>query len=149
MLRKVAGDEGFPHFSAVLGDGDEEIEAIGEAGVDVVEVGDADFAADRGGAVSLERLPEAVPGEVAEWEVGIALVVVLPGDLEARLEAVAQLLAPRDVIGGGEPFVDQIEHREQEQRLVGPFVRRAFLHGRGADVQVVESFDGRGEGGHG
>jgi hypothetical protein len=47
----------------------------------------------------------------------------------------------------GEAFVEEVEDREQEQRLVGPFVRRAFLHRRGADIQVVEAFDGLVEGG--
>ncbi len=149
VLGEVAGDEGFPHLAAVPGNGDKEVEAIGEAGVDLAEVGDADLAADRGGAVGLERLPEAVAGEVAEREVGIAPVVVLPDDVETRPEAVSKDLAPRDAVGRGEAFVEKIEDREQEQRLVGPFVRRAFLHRRGADIQVVESFDGLVEGGHG
>ena len=101
VMGKVASNEGCPHLAAVPGDGDEVVEAIGEAGVDLAEVGSADLAVDRGGAIGLDRLPETVTGEIAEREVGIALVVVLPDDVEARLEAVAQGLAPWDVVGGG------------------------------------------------
>jgi hypothetical protein len=40
MVRKVAGDESLTHFPAVFGNGDEEIEAVGETGEDLADVTD-------------------------------------------------------------------------------------------------------------
>ena len=57
-------------------------------------------------------------------------------------ESVAECLAPRDVLVSGEALVDEIECGEQEQRLVRSLVGRAFGERRGADIEVVETFDG-------
>jgi len=145
VLGEVAGDEGFAHLTSVFGQGDEELKAIGEAGMDQTQIGDPDFPADGGDAICLDRQPEAIPGEVAEREVGIPLVVVFPHDIEAHLEAIPQLLAPGDAVGRGEAGIDQIEDREQEQGFVGALMRRTLSDRRRADVQIVESFDGLGE----
>lgn len=144
-MRKIPGDEGLAHFSAVFGDGDEEFEAVGEAGEDLADVGNADFPANRGGAIRLKRLPKSIPGEIAEGKVGVVLVVVLLHDQEAGCEAVADFLAPGNAIRHGEALVDQIKRRHQQQRFVRFFVRRALLNRRGADIQVVEAFNGGGE----
>lgn len=146
VLGEVAGDKGLAHLTSVFGQGDEELEAIGEAGVDQTQIGDPDFPTDGGDAIGLDRQPEAIPGEVAEREVGIALVVVFPHDIEARPEAIPQLLAPGDAVGRGEAGIDQIEDREQEQGFVGSLMRRTLSDRRRADVQIVESFDGVIEG---
>ena len=74
--RKIPGDEGIAHELAVGGDGDEVLEAIGEAGEDVADVGDADFPVDGRGAIALEGLPETVACQIAEGQVRVVLVVV-------------------------------------------------------------------------
>jgi hypothetical protein len=64
---------------------------------------------------------------------------------EAGGEAVAEFLTPRNALGSGEALVDEIEGGEQKERLVGLLVRSAFGKWRGADAEVVETFDGGGE----
>lgn len=117
-------------------------EAVGEAGEDLADVGNADLTADGGFAVGFEGDPEVVAREVTEGKVGVVAVVELLDEQEAGGEAIPQRLAPGDAVGGGEAFVDEIEGGEKEQRLVGPFMRRAFLQRSYADVEIVEAFDG-------
>ena len=143
-IGEIAGDEGLAHELAVGGDGDEVLETIGEAGEDLADVGDADFPADRR-AVAFKGLPETVACQIAEGQIGVVLVVVFLDEQEAGSEAVAELLAPRNPLGSGEALVDEIEGGEQEERLVGLLVGRAFGKRRDADVEVVETFDGGGE----
>lgn len=85
---EVAGDESFAHELAVGGDGDEVLEAIGEAGEDLTDIGYADLAADGSGAVHFESLPEAIARQIAERQVGVVLVVVLFNEQEAGGEAI-------------------------------------------------------------
>ena len=47
--------------------GEEVLEAIGEAGEDLADVGDADFPVDGRGAVDLTGLPESIACQIAEW----------------------------------------------------------------------------------
>ncbi len=145
MVREVAGDKGLAHFAAVFGDGDEELEAIGETGEDFADVGHADLLADRRGAIGFKGCPKPVAGEIAEGKVRVVLVVVLADEIEAGGEPVANGLTPRDVIGRGEPLIDEIKGRHEQQRLVRLFVRRTLLNRSGSDVQVVETFNGGGE----
>ena len=145
MVREVAGDEGLAHFPAVVGDGDQEFKAVGEAADDLTDVGHADLPADRGDSIRLQRFPEPVAGEVTEGQVGVVLVVVFPDDQETGGEPVAEFLAPRNAVRCGQSLVDQVKRRHQQQRFVRLFVRRSLLGRRGADVQVVESFNGGGE----
>ena len=70
---------------------------------------------------------------------------MLADEIEAGGEAIADGLAPRDVVWRGEPLVDQIEGGHEQQRLVRLFLRRAFLNRSGSDVQVVKTFDGGGK----
>ena len=145
-IREIAGDEGLAHELAVGGDGDEVLEAIGEAGEDLADVGNADFTVDwRGGTVVLEGLPESIAGQIAERQIRVVLVVVFFDQKEAGGEAVADFLAPWDALGSGEAVVDEIEGGEQQKGLVGLLVRSAFLDESGADIQVVETFDSCGE----
>jgi len=145
VVREVAGDQSLAHFPAVFGECDEEFEAIGEPGEDFADVGHADFPADRRDAIGFKGCPKPVAGEIAEGKVRVVLVVVLADEIEAGGEAVADSLAPRDVVGRGEPLVDEIEGGHEQQRLVRLFVRRAFLNRSGSDVQVVETFNGGGK----
>lgn len=145
MVREVAGNEGLAHFPAVFGDGDQEFKAVGEASEDLADVEHADLPADRGDSIRLQRLPEPVAGEVAEGQVGVVLVVVFLDDQETGGEPVADFLAPGNVIRRGQALVDQVKRRHQQQRFVGLFVRRTLLNRRGANVQVVKSFDGGSE----
>ncbi len=145
QMREVAAHEGLAHELPVGGGGGEILEAIGEAGEDLADVGHADLATDGRGAVGLEGLPESIARQIAEGQIGVVLVVVLSDQQEPGREAVAQGLAPRDMLGSGEPFVDQIEDGEQKQRLVRSLMRTPLLHRRGADVEVVEAFDGGGK----
>ena len=144
-MREVAGDERLAHELAVGGDGDEGLEAIGEAGEDLADVGNTDLPIDGRGAVGLEGLPEAIACQIPEWQIGVVLVVVFLDEQEAGGEAVAEFLAPWDVLGSCEAFVDEVEGGEQQQGLVGLLVRSAFLKRRDADIEIVESFDGGGE----
>ena len=70
---------------------------------------------------------------------------MFPNEQEAGGETVAEFLAPRDALGSGQALIDEIEGGEQQQGLVRSLVRRAFLKGRDADIEVVEAFDGGGE----
>lgn len=142
---EIPGDEGLSHELAVGGDGDEILEAIGEAGEDLSDVGDPDFAADGGFTIGLEGLPESVTNQVAEGKIRIVLIVVFLDEQEAGGEAVAYFLTPRDAVGSREAFVDEIKGGEQEQGLVRSLVRSAFLQRRDADVEIIEAFDGSGE----
>lgn len=140
--REVTGDEGRAHELAVGGDGDDVLEAVGEPGEDLANVGNPDFAVDGRGAIALEGLPESITCQKAERQIGVVLVVVFADEQEASGETIAELLAPRNVFGSGESFIDQIEGGEQQERFVGFLMGRAFLHRRGADAQVVKAFDG-------
>ena len=51
-------------------------------------------------------------------------------------------MAPRDVVGLGLSFIDQIQRREEQQRLVGLFVGAAFLDWRRADAERIKALDG-------
>ena len=133
------------HELAVGGKGDEVLEAIGETGEDVADVGDPDFPIDWRGAVALEYLPETVTCQIAEGQVRVVLVVVFFDEQESGEEAVAELLTPRNPLGSGQALVDEIEGGEEEQGLVRFLVRSPLLHRRGADAEVVEAFDGGGE----
>ena len=145
MVWEVAGDQGLAHLPAIFGDRDQEFEAVGEVGEDLADVGHADFPADRRDTIGFEGCPKPVAGEIAEGKVRVVLVVVLADDIEAGGEPVADGLAPRDVVGRGEPLVDEIEGGHEQQRFVRLFVRRAFLNRSGSDVQVVETFNGGGK----
>jgi len=145
VVREVAGDKCLAHFSAVFGDGDEEFEAIGEAGEDFADVGDKDLPANWSDAVGFNGFPKPVSGEIAEGKIRVVLVVVLADEIETGGEAVADFLAPRDMVGRGEAFVDEIEGGHEQQRFVRLLMRRAFLNRSGSDVHVVKSFDGGGD----
>ena len=108
-IGEIPGDESLAHELAVGGDGDEVLEAIGEAGEDLADVGDADFPADGRGAVALEGLPESIARQMAEGQIRVVLVVVFFDEQEAGGEAVAELSAPRDALGRGEALVDEVE----------------------------------------
>ena len=73
------------------------------------------------------------------------VVIVCFDQKNADCKSVADFAAPRDALGSGESLVDEIEGGEQQQGLVRSLVRRAFLKGRDADIEVVEAFDGGGE----
>ena len=90
------------HELAVGGKGDEVLEAIGETGEDVADVGDPDFPIDWRGAVALEYLPETVTCQIAEGQVRVVLVVVFFDEQESGSDAVAELLTPRNPLGSGE-----------------------------------------------
>lgn len=143
MVREVAENECFTHFLAVLGDGDEELEPVGESGVDLADVGDTDFTAYRCGPVGFEGLPETVSCQIAEGKIWVVLVVVFADEEKAGGKSVAEFLAPRDSVGCGKPCVEQIESGKEEQGLVWAFVWRSLLHRRGSDIEVVKAFDGR------
>ncbi len=64
--REIAGDECLAHELAVGRVGDEILDAIGEAGEDLADIGDADFSANGRGAVALECLPEAIACQITE-----------------------------------------------------------------------------------
>jgi hypothetical protein len=83
-----------------------------------------------------------------ERQLRAVLVVEFADEKEARGEAVAEILTPRDALGRGESFVDEVESGEQEQRLVRTLVRTPLLHRCGAGMEVVEPFNG-GVGIHG
>ena len=142
-VREVAGDEGLAHALAVRGDGDEELKAIGKAGEDPAHVldqrGGVEF--EPNGSVENPSLPESVGLEVVEGVFRGVFVVVPADEEEACGEAVAECLAPWDAVGCGLAFVQQIEHREQEQRLVRPFVAIP-ADTDDAGVEVVEAGDG-------
>jgi hypothetical protein len=82
---------------------------------------------------------------MTEWQIGVVLVVVLPDELEPGGEPVAKLLAPWDAVRRRKALVDEIEGREEKQRFVRPFVRCAFQHRSGPDLQVIEAFNGFGD----
>ena len=44
----------------------------------------------------------------------------------------------------GEAFVDEIERGPEQERLVWPVMRSPLRHRRGADLEIVEGFDGGG-----
>ena len=140
-VREIAGDEGLAHSLAGGGDGGEVLEAIGEAGEGLILIGDAEVAADDGVSINFQRLPETVAGEVAEWQLGVVLVVVFADLEEAGGETISQRLAPRDAVRRGEAFIDQIEGGEQQQRFVRPFVPLS-TDTDDTHVEGVEAFDG-------
>lgn len=139
---EIPRDEGVAHEMAVGGDGDEVLETIDEAGEDLIDIGDADFPANRCGAVAFKCLPETVACQIAEGQIRVVLVVVFADKQEAGGEAVTEFLAPWDVLGSGEALVDEIEGGQQQEWLVGLLVGSNFLNGRDADIQVVKAFDG-------
>ena len=143
MVREVAENESFTHFLAILGDGDEGLEPVGESGVDLSDVGDTDFTAYRCGPVGFEGLPETVSCQIAEGKIRVVLVVVFADEEKAGGKSVAELLAPRDSVGYGKPCVDQIEGGKEQQGLVWAFVWDSLLQWRGSDIEFVKAFDGR------
>ena len=145
--RKVAGDERLAETPAVLGEPDEQVEAISEASVDLIEVGDERVAAQRRAAIGFKRQPEAVAGEVAERGFGGVVVVALADESQTPGKPVPQRLAPRNLVGCGEPLVEEIEDGEQEQRLVGALVP-IMARPDDADAEVVEALDRLVDGGH-
>lgn len=146
-MREVAGDEGLAHELAVGGDGGEVLEAIGETGEDLADLIDERRGLERDAVAFIldPCLPEAFGSKIVEWVFRRVLVVVFFDQLKAIGEAVAQFLAPGNQLGRGLAFVEEIKNGEQEQRLMGPLMRTPLLHRRGADVEVVEAFDGGGE----
>lgn len=117
-MREIAGDERLAHELAVRGNGGEVLEAIGEAGEDLADIGDADLPVDRGFTIGFDGLPESIACQMAEGEIRVVLVVVFADEEEARREAVADFLAPWDALGNGLAFVDEIEGGEQQQGFV-------------------------------
>lgn len=133
--REKAGDEGIAHEPSIRRDGCNHFKAIREASGDFAEIGDERRAAEKSGAVGFRGFPESIAGEVAEWQFGIVLIVVLADEEEAGGEAVAEFLAPRDVVRSGQAFIEEIQRGEEQERLVGPLVGgRAGDDGEGADV---------------
>jgi len=145
VVREVAGDEGLAHFSAVFGNGDKKFKTIGEAGKHFTDVGDKDLSVNWGDTVGFNGFPKPVSGQIAEGKVRIILVIVLVDEIETGGEAVTDCLAPRDMVGRGEAFVDEIEGGHEQQWFVRLLMRCAFLNRGGSDVQVVETFDGGGK----
>lgn len=143
-MRKVAGDEGLAHELAIGGNGEEELEAIGETGKDFADLVDEwrGLERDAGACVFDPCLPEALGLEIVEWVFRRVLVVVFFDQKEAGSEAVAKFLTPRNPFGRGLAFVDEIQSGEQQQWLVRSLMRTPLLHRRGADVEVVEAVDG-------
>ena len=141
-LGEIAGGQSLAHDLAVFRDGDEELEAVGEPGEDLADVGNPDFPPDRRDAVGFEDLPESIAGEIAERQVRAVLIIMFSHDFEPCREAVPQFIAPWDTVGGGLAFVDQIKNREQEEGFVRPLV--AFAPDADhADVEVVKTFNSR------
>ena len=95
--------------------------------------------------MALKSQPVAIACQIAEGKAWVVLVIVFFDEQEAGGESVANFLAPRDALGRGETLVDEIESSEQQERLVRLLVWSAFLKRRGADIEVVEAFDGGGE----
>ena len=96
---EVAGDEGLAHELAVGRDSHEELKAIGKAGEDPAGVSNPDLPVDRRVDIAFKDLPESIPGQVAEWQVRVVLVVVPAHEEESGSEAVAQCLTPRNTVG--------------------------------------------------
>jgi len=77
---------------------------------------------------------------MTKWQVRVVLIVVLPDEIEAAGEGIAECLAPWDVIGSGKAGADKIEGGEQEQWLVRPLVPLS-TDADGTDLEIVEAFD--------
>ena len=143
MVGKVAGDESLAHFPAILGDGDEEFEAVGEPGEDLPHV-----AYERLGLQGLNSvgampggLPEAILAQVEEWVLRAVLIIMFPDDFEPCREPVPQLPAPRDAVGRGDSLVDQVKNRQEQERFMGPLM--TFVpNADHSDVEVVKTSDG-------
>ena len=102
-----------------------------------------DLSADGRDTIGFGRLPESVTSQIAEWQVGVVLIVVFPNEIETLCKSVTKFLAPWNVIRGGQPGVDKIEGGQQQQGLMRPLVGTPLINRRDADVEVVEAFDGR------
>lgn len=141
--RKIAGDEGLSHELAVGGNGDEILEAIGEAGEDLADVldGGRGLEGSLAAAVVDPSLPETVCLQIEEWIFRSVFVVVFADEEETGSEAVAELLAPGNMFGSREAFVDQVENCEEQERFVGSLMALA-PYADDPDVEVVETFDG-------
>jgi len=113
-----------------------------ESGEYFADVGDTDFALNRCFAIRFVSLPEAIASQVTKRQIGIVLVVVFFHQEKSCGEAVAQFLAPGNVVRLGLSFIDQIQCREEQKRLVGLFVGAAFFDWRRADAERVEALDG-------
>lgn len=142
-MGKIAGDEGLAHFPAILGDGDEEFEAVGEPGEDLPHV-----AYERLGLQGLDSgrampgcQPESILAHVEEWILRAVLIIMFPDDFEPCREPVPQLPTPRDAVGRGDSLVDQVKNRQEQERFMGPLMAFA-TNADHSDVEVVKTFDG-------
>lgn len=143
MVRKVSGDESLAHFPAVFGNGDEEFEAVGETSEDLTDITDERLGLqglDSRGAVP-GRLPKAILAQVEEWILRAVLIIVFPDDFEPRRESVPQFPAPRDAVGCGNPVVDEVENREEEEWFVRSLMTLSSDPDN-SDVEGVKVFDG-------
>lgn len=142
MVRKVTGDESFAHFPAVFGDGDDEFEAVGETGRDLADVADEWLGLQRfysRGAMFC-RQPEAILAQVEERILRTVLIIVFPDDFEPCRESVPQFPAPRDAVGCGNPVVDEVENREEEEWFVRSLMTLSSDPDN-SDVEGVKAFD--------
>ena len=104
-----------------------------------------------GGAAWVEDFG-GVPVVVGCWGDEVAVhgpVVVLakgdpptPDGYSATRAVGGVVVVGRNVVRRGQAIVDQVERREQEQRFVRAFMRRALPHRRNAGVEIVKAFDG-------
>lgn len=143
MVGEVAGDEGFAHFPAILGDGDEEFETVGEPGEYLADVADERLGLqgfDSGGSMP-GRLPEAILAKVEKRIFRAVLIIMFPDDFEPCRESVPQLPAPWDAVGGGYSLVNHVQNRQKQERFVRPLMAFASDADH-SDVEVVKSFDG-------
>ncbi len=119
------------------------LKAILKPGEDLTDVGDADFAADQRFAIGFISLPKAISREVTEWKIGIVLVIVFFHQEKPCREAITEVLAPRYEVRLCFSFIDQIQCREEQERLVRLFMGATFFQTRCSYIERIESFNGK------
>lgn len=148
-LREVAGDEGLPQSQPVVRREEPHGGSTGDGGPDAfpghVTHQRCAFQGDDACRGAPHRVPPAFLPEVEEGILRGVLIIAATHDFKVSGETLPQAAAPEDAVRRGLAHGDEIEHGEEQERLVRTLMAlRPFPDD--ADMQRIQHLDGVVEG---